>query len=412
MTVTYNHIVNYLLKNGWESVDSNDRFIFFKPPVSMGFPQSYKLKVPIRFNSDDYNSYLKHTAQVIAGYYDKNPEELFYGVDNYLDVLKRNAVYLKLASNEVQFDHTIAISHISTFLRNLTSSFESYTRIRFKQLFSEKFRFDGKKIMQASNKFVDLSTMRLVDLEFKSFSFGVSVDTMMGKEYIDYQEIKDWREELLPRFEDDVLEADYYSREGIDNIIEKFESEEERKAIYAPIFRSINTDQYQISITDSDYSPKKMIKRVPKSTVQIITPSKIKQKSDVDFYNLIVPIGEGESGKIRIKKSDLKNSLFADKINTSELDKLRGDGRFLIFQNPLKVSLDTTQEGNFILSIDRFNIVIEATSFPEAQKNLIDTLWALYDLWEQNSQEFQNRDDAEALSSFFKDETIFGDFEE
>lgn len=410
MKYTYNSIVSFLNKQGWENKGTNHRFSFFAPPLEMGFPKEYLLPVPILFNAPDYNDSLLYVANVIAQFYDSKPETLFYEVDDHLSLLKRHALYLKMSSNEPRLDHSIDFSLIGKFIDNLTKSYQGFFKIRFKQLFLETYRNNVTKVNKVAKNLLDVSNLRLVDLEFRSFSFGVSVDTMMGGELIPYKEIKDWRKGVLPEYEENVLEADYYTRAGIDKIKQQF-TPHERRIIYDPIFKSINEDNFSLAITSSDYTSEiKKIRRVPKDTqIEIVPPIEKEDENDkkLHLYQVIVPLDKSTK-RATITPKKIQASLFAQEINNLPINEINEGNYSLVFSKPLNVAFEV-KEGACVLTIEDFEIQVDADSFELAEKLLKSHILEIYRQWSEDDPLFEARPDKDELDKFFREQSTWVD---
>ena len=147
---------------------------------------------------------------------------------------------------------------------------------------------------------LELTRLRVVALEYHSFSIGVSADSFMGKSEIDIKDIQDWREVAVKSYKEDVIDINFDSRADVEKVLEKFNDEERRK-IYDPLISSINnSSDYYISITDQNFTTKRKLKRIPSQTVDIILPKEIKkepEKKDIRFYKTIVAIDESKDGQ-------------------------------------------------------------------------------------------------------------------
>jgi len=404
MGIEYKQVILFLQKNGWQNSGRNDRFEFFKPPIEMGFPEDYQLPVPIRFQAPDYSEYLKHTASVIANFYDKKPQEIFDSVE-YLDNLRDRAIYLKLSSTEVKFDHTLAFSEIGKFINNLTDSYLAYLEVKFKQLFSQSiFLSNQSKVKKVLNKLKEVNDLRLVDLQFKSFSFGVSTDVIHDNSVLSDSTVIVWRKQALSEFEADVLKADYYSKDGIEKIKAIF-NEEERRMIYNPILKSLNSKTYKVNLTNSSYVSYKSLRHVPMSTVTEIVPPADKENplTDVKFYNVTIPVEKGK--RKMISQEVIEGDLFAKQVDSFSLEMITGTNRRLELVTPLKVK-PSSANSMYYLSLEGTDLEVVAEKYEEAKQLLISALWSLYDQYNQGDEAISLRDDYEVLSRIFEEAVL------
>ena len=153
----------------------------------------------------------------------------------------------------------------------------------------------------------------MVDLVFESFSFGVSIDTQMGKEQLD-KGIRGFRKTLLAMYQKEVIDVDFMSEKAIQILLQKF-SDTERKAIFEPLFKSINQEAYAILLTNSKFTPLKTYRKIPQSTIKLIIPSKAKEHkgTQVKMMQIIVPVDKTKS-KITIPTKEIENNLFSQPI--------------------------------------------------------------------------------------------------
>ncbi len=309
-------VINFLHKEGWEKAKTNGEFVFYKSPTHIGLSDNYTLPIPIltTTNEEDFPRRLNEAIDFLSEVYEVTPEKLFYEVGNYLEVLKGDALFFTLKSDEVLFSQTLALNDITQFLKNLSASYENYVKIKFQQQYGEFYNNDPFKIHKAVHKLLSFSKLRLVDLEFESFSFGVSIDTQMGNEQL-IKGMRKFRRELLTTYKKEVIEIDYMSEKAIKELLQKFSSLE-RKAIYEPLIKSINHEAYSILLTNSKFTPQIEYRKIPQSTLKLLLPSKAKEQiaSNVKMMQIIVPVDKTKS-KITIRTKEIENDLFSQPID-------------------------------------------------------------------------------------------------
>jgi len=308
-------VINFLHNEGWEKAKTNGEFVFYKSPTHIGLSDNYTLPIPIltTTNEEDFPRRLNEAIDFLSEVYEVTPEKLFYEVGNYLEVLKGDALFFTLKSVEVRFSHTLALNDITQFLRNLSTSFESYVKVKFQQQFGDAYNNDPIRIHKAVSKLLAVSKLRLVDLEFESFSFGVSIDTQMGNEQL-AKEVRVFRKGLLEAYKKEVIEIDFLSEEIIEKLLQKF-STSERKAIYEPFLKSINQETYSIILTNSKFTPQIEYRKIPQSILKLLLPSKVKTQiaANVKMMQIIVPVDKTKS-KITIRTKEIENDLFSQPI--------------------------------------------------------------------------------------------------
>lgn len=341
-------LIKLLNDKNWKLSSSNKNFQFFSPPNDLGFDSSYKLPVPAKEDVIDFDKAINAASRVISEIYQKNFDQLITDVENYLDVLKKDAIFFKLTSDEVMFGNTLEINHIWKFLKNISTSYTNFLYTDFINSF--KNVYNAENLNKLADPVLKFTRLRLVDLEYKSFSIGVSADSMMGNTKIPYQDVANWRKDKVLSFKKEVIDIDYNDKAEIDSLMEKY-NDEERKKIFGPIIQSINAKEHKVYITDKTFQPKRELRRLPPTTVETILP-KQEDKSgehDIEMVQLITAVDKTKKS-FTIRTEDLEGDLFSQK--TTEFlwneDTIVIDDNVIQFKKPLtyKVTLDT-DEGIF-----------------------------------------------------------------
>lgn len=377
----------YLENKNWVLQREGERFLFYKPPVELGFDEKYLLPVPKISTKEDFNPALQDTIKLIANIYEVDINEITHDVTNYFEILKKDAMYFKLQSENLMFQQTLEVNDIWNFLKNLSTSYTNYVKVEFAKNFYPVFGADNDRIKKSLNKLLDLTRLRVVALEYASFSVGVSADNFMGKNEIEIKEIQEWRGQIVKNYKNDVIEVNFDSIEQVDSILQKFNDEERRK-IFDPLVSSINnTSDYFITLTDSAFSPKKKLKRIPSQTVDILIPSEpIKEtpKKIIGLYQTILPIDESKSAiKLKVREIE-ENSLF-----TKKLDEVEAKVSKLTYRDTeikLKKDIDclvryNESDSEFVANIKELDINIRLVDLNSLQSELDSAFEKLIDLY-------------------------------
>lgn len=376
-------VIKFLDNKGWKTEKANKRFVFYKPPEELGFDASYTLPVPVLIDAKDFKKSLNYTIRVLSDIYELKVEEMFLGVGNYMEILKKDAVYFKLNSKEVFFSHTLEIDHIWQFLQNLTKSHANYIEFDFRKKFSKLFINKETSLKNTISKIKKTSRLRLVDLEYKSFSFGVSTDTVMGNEKIDIKEVINWRKEVMPQYKKEVIDIDFNSPEDVDFVLRKF-SDDERRAIYGPLLECTNKDAYTISITNSKFEPQKKLRKVPRSTLnKVIVPRlRVKEEGNIEVMEVIMEVDKSKD-KTTIKNKDLGINLFAqpkEEFNY-KIDKIPyKEGRTVKLKKAIEVLVKKDKESRgYLVSFPPLEISLTVNKFNDIKSAFLAKLIDLID---------------------------------
>ncbi|HFA50562.1 MAG TPA: hypothetical protein ENJ95_16265 [Bacteroidetes bacterium] len=380
-------ITGYLENKKWKLNRIGEKYLFYEAPAKLGFSDPFLLPVPRRKKADDFGRSLQDTAAVISDIYEVNVESIALGITDYLEILKKDAIYFNISSENVMYQKTLEINDVWNFLKNLTAAYTNYIKIEFQNKFYHLFNADKSRIKKLQNKLVELTRLRVVALDSKTFSFGISADSMMGRTEIEHKEIQKWREQVIKLFFADIIKTDFGSRNEVERILEKY-NEGERRKIFEPYISSINNNSdFTIAITDKNFKTKKTIKRISNQIVDIILPKNIsanKPQRSIGFYRTIIPVDMNKSA-IKLKVSDFaENNLF-----TQKLDALDGHISYLVHEEKtvqLQKQIDFTvnydeQNGLFQILVPGINIHFSLKDFNELQQefnNQFSTLISYY----------------------------------
>lgn len=398
-----NELIKVLTEKNWVLKDSNSRFQFYKPPKELGFDEPYVLPIPSNEQVYDFNKAMKIATNVISEVYQKDISQLITDVENYLDVLKKDAIYFKLTSEEVMFGNTLEINDIWNFLKNLSASYQSYIQINFFKYFSNIY--NAEKLNKIIDPLLKFSRLRLVDLEYKSFSIGVSADSMMGNETIQYKDVSQWRKKKVQLYKNEIIDINYNDREAIDKIVKRYD-DDERRRIFDPLIKSINSREHRIYITDSTFNPRKELRKLPDSTVETILPKakEVKEERNIEMVEIFTTIDRSKK-YFTIKTDELGKDLFSQKINeiSWRLDSILFDDKLVQFTIPIeyKISLDET-EGLIKASHEILPLNASSTDLKQIKTLIENQIINLYKKYLQiKDTEGEKNSESMKLISFF-----------
>jgi len=270
----------------------------------------------------------------------------------------------------------LEVNEIWEFLKNLSLSYSNFVKINFAKKFSSTLNFDEKRTNTAASKLLNLSSLRVVALEYRSFSFGVSADKIMGRNEIENKSISEWRNNLINDFNNEVIDIDFDSNDIQKLLFEKYEKEE-IKSIYYPIVKSINNNSnYTIAITNKNFSPKRKLKRISTQTLKSVFPkaeNEIDEKSgNVNFIRTVIPV-DNSKNIIKINVS----SLTEDNLFTQRFEEIPGkleeinlsfNDKFLLIK-PIEFTLSHNPfSGNFKVHLKEIDLIFNIENFNHLQR--------------------------------------------
>jgi hypothetical protein len=382
--------IKFIEKNNWNLLREGEKFQFYKPPIELGFDDEFTLAIPKINDVPDFDEIANDTIRVISEIYGVDTTEIIHDVADYFEVLKKDAIYFKLNSDNLMFQKTLEINDVWNFLKNLSTSYTNYVKIEFEKNFHPLFGADNHRIQTVLAKLVDLTRLRVVALEYQSFSVGVSADSFMGKNEIEVKEIQEWRSQVMLNYKNDIIDIDFNSIEQIDHVLKHFNDDERRK-IFDPLFSSINnSSDYYITVTDKSFKPEKRLKRIPGQTVDILIPKTIEKERPIKqmgLYRTIIPIDLSKSA-VKLKLSDLQaNPLFTQKLDGVEIPitHLIYRDQEISLVNPINCFIKFNEtSGNFGAYIADLDTTFELDSF-ESLEEEINEKFALFIDYYHNS---------------------------
>lgn len=187
--------------------------------------------------------------------------------EEYLNLLKSNAIYLKLESTEQKFGKTVSTSDAASFLSNLANSFNNFAEI--------SLMLQGIAKNQTQNlkkKIKETFTPRIVNLAYSSFEVAISIDPVTyDNELISGKNKTD----ILLEYKDEVMYADWVNPDFIARVKKKYNNEE-RVKIYEPFFEILKNERTSLYLTDAKHTFKKKIPKITTNQkVQILNPKEI-----------------------------------------------------------------------------------------------------------------------------------------
>ena len=376
MKLTTNTLVDFLQSHGWENKGQDNKFIYFVPPKQMNIPGVF-VPIPRMQSAPDYGDALRHASRILEQIYETDISELLFEAGNFQSTMLQNAIYVKLFTSD-RSDHSLEVTHVTSFLKNLNTSFEGYLKVEFARRFASQIRDNLEK---AATKLILLSRLRFIDLQFQSFSFGVSMDPTIGRSEFGLRGMNNWRDKVLPHYEEDVLTQDFSDHNTIEEIKDKYD-EIERKVIFDPLFKAINNNEYKVALTNQSYQPKKRIKTVTRARVKEIVPNISTNEPDktLSFVQVILPVtSSGDLGIRSPKKAIASGGLFAKQVKRIPIQQIFRNDEVLEFAKPIEVILDSTPEGEYILRSIEAEIEVKNATFEGVQKTFNDLLWRIYD---------------------------------
>ncbi|WP_299756111.1 hypothetical protein [uncultured Pontibacter sp.] len=263
----------------------------------------------------------------------------------YLDKLREMAFFLRIVPKARQ-DHAVAVDVLIKMLSSLQESYARYAEV----IFRHDFTSQTKEVKKMEN---DQFPLLIVDLKYESFGAALAPDYITASKYdvLMRGEGLSWKKETFQNFKEDVLYSDLASTTSRNRIKSKF-TEDERRAIYSPIFRSIHSSpNYSVIVKPSSNGIEHLLRDLPVTIISEITPSREKVKSEepkTKFMRAYFEVDES-SDQIFSKKSIRKVIAFTN-VPMDELpyfpERISLPGEMTIILNEkIEVTVQVDEEG-------------------------------------------------------------------
>lgn len=285
---------------------------------------------------------------------------------NYVNVLKGNAVNLKVEPKTDKYSKAVVVDYIVDFLKNVQTSYKNFAEVMFRKSFGED---DYPNFESALTSFRKDTNLLMVDLSFQSFGVGLVADTeIMSYKYDMTEKFSNFRKSIFDGFKKDVLFADLNSEEFQKSIANKYD-DTERTKIYASIVNSLESKaDYKVSISDHAFKFKvKDLPIVNKKTQSFLKP-KVTKPEDVEKDLRIrktMELTDAEGNKLTKLQTEYLNyaefSVYISDVKNKEIDIQ------IYFSEPYNIKV--IFEGNtFSINDTYFGIYVENQDFKEIQK--------------------------------------------
>lgn len=285
---------------------------------------------------------------------------------NYINVIKEQAVNLKVEPKTDRYSKAVVVDSIVDFLKNVQTSYKNLAEVLFRKNFGEN---DYPNFESAIASFRKDSNLLMVNLNFQSFGVGLVADTeIMNYKYDMTEKFIAFRKTIFDRFKQDVLFADLNSEKVQRELAEKY-NDVERTKIYASIVNSLESKvDYKVSISDHEFKFK--VKDLP-----------IVSKKSIPFFRTRVIRADEVETELFIRKTmeltdaegNKRTKLQTEYLNYAEFAILISDIKHketeiqIYFSDPY--SLKIIFEGNtFSINDTFFEIYVENQDFKEIQK--------------------------------------------
>lgn len=279
---------------------------------------------------------------------------------NYMQILRKNAINLRLKPANPKYSHAVFIDDILSVLRVLKGSFSNYLAVSFRKNFSNEEYGDTNKMIHSLNREFPLL---YVNAKFRSFGASLSTDATIQTNNNYPNEINIWKKELFNKFKEDVVFCDFNSAKEIDSISQKF-TEDERHIIYKGLIDIYSSKKFNVSFTDETFEDTiKDVHPILKKNKEIILP-KLSPKQEAENKKLVRTFAMSSSEK-GFKKTDI---IFSEELSFAEIKRSINSLSFEKSTIDFNQTLDITivYENNcFSIDYSDFGVSVVANEFED-----------------------------------------------
>lgn len=221
---------------------------------------------------------------------------------NYLQILRDNAINIRLKPSLPKYADAVFIEDIVSVLKTVKTSFDNFIRVNFLQTFGiEKY---GDKTNYAISKLRNDFPLLYVNSKFKSFGASLSTDAIVVTKEKYEKDVIEWRKSLFDEFKNDVIYIDYSLDKNLKYLQNKY-SDDERNLIYSGYLDIFNDSKnYNVTFTDSEYEEViKVGSSIPKDKKEQLLKKTLNTKESEK--TLVRTFGMQSKGQKQIKKSDI-----------------------------------------------------------------------------------------------------------
>ncbi|MBO9565529.1 MAG: hypothetical protein J7621_22320 [Niastella sp.] len=288
---------------------------------------------------------------------------------NYIHKLREKSYVVTVEPSSQTHQDTVGAKEAAEVLNGMVSSIEGYVRVKAFNLLKEKYS-DVRRINKRINAMRKHFSPRIAEAEFGSFEVWLAIDTLTFNLTEDEIDSK-LRSEVIDGYRQDVLDVDFTSDEDARIISNKF-NEDERKMIYNPLFKLIESDDFDITISDFAHTLQRTRGKIKlkSSFKDIIMPQptleqvedELKKKNKIVsvFFNL----KEGQDVTTLSKKNLLENLLFTENRAEAPFEiksPIEVDGKTQKIKKPLRCTLSVDDAGNLVLFNSLFGLSADGT---------------------------------------------------
>jgi hypothetical protein len=269
---------------------------------------------------------------------------------------------------------------------------EGYIKVKAFELYKEKYA-DVTRINKRINQVKNRLSPRIAQTVDHSFEVWLAMDivTFHGEDSMDAE----LRNGVVEGYKQEVLDVDFTSEEEARIIHEKY-NDDQRKMIFDPLLKLLESDDFVISITDYRKTIKRKQNRVrvtqafkkivfPPPTIEEAT-AELEQKNKMVAF--IFNLKEGADITKIGKKQLMDNLIFREEIAESPIDipsPIVVDGQTINLKKSLRCILKVDVKGRFSISHDVLELYADGQDIEEITASIKRQFLVIVDQFRNNA---------------------------
>lgn len=295
-------------------------------------------------------------------------------MDEFLNQLRKQAIYFKLSSKE-KHGGAVNAEDVIRVLKSLIASYSAYVEIEYDRINTLQ---DPKRLKKVRAGLAEENELLIVDLKFESFGVGIAPNTITHKHNIpSIKHPLEWKDNSFNGFKQLVLSKSF-DDETILKAVESKYTPTERQRIFRPIIEEIALNKrIYTAIGFSPEGEKKNLVAPKESSYNILVPAAS------DYLAVSEePVKRTSMARVEITQGITKPKVLNifDEIQNPvwKFNKIEHEGTVYELKFPIFYELIQEEDGSYFLFNEQFGIHVYGKTLEEAQVNFAEEFDYIY----------------------------------
>lgn len=304
--------------------------------------------------------------------------DIYLVKNQYIERLRERSYIFTLEPTDEVHDRAVSSKEAGAFLIDITKSIESYIDLTAMDSLKNSI-VDRAKLNKTINQLKQKVSPRIADTAYSSFQVSVAIDTVVLQP--ENEHIKNWKNELIEGYKNDVLDVDFTNIEDAKAIVNRFPDTESRKKIFDPLFKILCNKDISLSVTSYNKGFVRNYKRgrptehfkeqiLPRISLEEYI---LAQEKRSQIVTAVFRLPQGVNLSEFKKKELIENLLFTQEGNQPTIpiqSPITVGDRLIELSVPLECTLMIDSVGN----IQMFNTVLELQAEGNNMPEVIESI--------------------------------------